>query len=278
MKIINFNGKLIDLSIPKVMGILNVTPDSFYDGNQFMQVEKAIQQVNKMVVEGMDILDIGGASSRPGAAKVDQDQEWERIEPILSEVITQFPELPISIDTFWSEVGLKALNLGVSMINDISGFDEDPKLLNVLADSKMAYVLMHMKGNPQNMQLDPNYKNVIADLLKYFISKISILEAKGITDIIIDPGFGFGKSIEHNYEILKHLNVFKILEKPIMVGISRKSMIYKYLEIDPIDSLPASSALHLQALLNGADIIRTHDIKEANQMIKLLLILKEQTL
>ncbi|MCL4105713.1 UNVERIFIED_CONTAM: hypothetical protein GTU68_028590 [Idotea baltica] len=251
------------------MGILNLTPDSFYDGNQFMKVENAIKQVKKMIAEGVDIVDIGAASSRPGAQSLLPFEEISRIEPVLLEIKKQFPELIISIDTYLSEVASFAINAGAHIINDISAFQIDPNLIKVIEETKAPYILMHMQGNPRTMQVNPMYENVTAEVLKFFIQKIEELKARGILDIIIDPGFGFGKSVEDNYQLFSNIEVFKMLECPILVGVSRKSMIYKLLNLSAEESLSATSALHLQSLFMGANLLRVHDVKEAKQMITL---------
>jgi dihydropteroate synthase len=269
MKSIRLKGSLFNFDVPKVMGILNITPDSFYDGSKFTSVDKALKQVESMVVAGVDIVDIGAASSRPGAEIISPEQEIARIKDTLLEIKKQFPELPLSIDTFHSQVASYAINKGVDIINDISAFEMDDRMLDVITEAKVPYIMMHMKGVPKSMQVNPQYENVTREILQFFVRKLRILQVKGISDVIIDPGFGFGKSIEDNYRIVRELSTFKMLEKPILVGISRKSMIYKYLQIDADKSLSATSALNLQSLLNGADILRVHDVKEAVQMVKL---------
>lgn len=269
MNVINCKGKPFDLSVPKVMGILNLTPDSFYDGNKHNSVVKALSHVRKMMDEGIDILDMGAASSRPGAKKISADEELTRLQPILKEITAEFPDLVISIDTFWKKVAEKTIDMGASIINDISAASQDSELLNFVSEAKVPYLLMHMKGTPVNMQDKPQYDNVVSHVIGFFIEKIRLLESKGITDVILDPGFGFGKSIDHNYQMLNKLSVFNILEKPILVGLSRKSMIYRVLGNEAKDTLAATTALHLQCLLNGAKILRAHDVKEANQAIKL---------
>ncbi len=261
--------KLVKVEDPAVMGILNLTPDSFYAEGRFMDVDKAVAATRSMVRDGIDILDIGAASSRPGASEVGPVEELRRIEPVLKQIVSEFPDLLISIDTYWRKVAERAVILGASMINDISGGMKGDGLIEFVAEAKIPYVLMHMQGQPTNMQENPVYGNVVQEILQFFIEKIDYLDRKGVVDIIIDPGFGFGKSIEHNYDLLKKLSVFKLVEKQILVGLSRKSMIYKHLKINPEASLPATCALHLRALENGANILRVHDVAEAHQAIKL---------
>lgn len=269
MESINCNGKILDLSVPRIMGILNVTPDSFYDGNKYNSVDLAMDQVRLMLSEGMDILDIGAASSRPGAAAVTPEEEWNRLSPVLSEVVKEFPNLIVSVDTYWAQVAEKSINTGASIINDISAFEIDKNLLNVMADSGTPYILMHMQGTPDKMQLHPTYEDVTHEVMIYFIEKIRTLHKKGVYDIILDPGFGFGKSIDHNYELVRNFDLFKILEKPLLAGISRKSMIYKKLGITPAETLEITTALHLQLLLKGAKLLRVHDVKAARQAIEI---------
>ncbi|GLR17450.1 dihydropteroate synthase [Portibacter lacus] len=269
MKSINANGHIISFEEPKIMGILNVTPDSFYDGNKFNAVDAAILQVSKMITEGVDILDIGAASSRPGAETLTAEEEISRLKPILSEIKNQFPELIISVDTYLSKVAYFAINNGAQIINDISAFEIDSKMLDVVEETQAPYVLMHMKGQPRTMQANPSYESVTEEVLKFCIKKIEQLKARSVKDYIVDPGFGFGKSIDDNYKLFMNLEVFKLLEAPILVGISRKSMIYKLLGITAKESLSATSALHLQSLFMGANILRVHDVKEAKQTIDL---------
>lgn len=266
---INAGGRPFILDTPKIMGILNLTPDSFYDGGSYNDVNAALTQVQKMVLEGVDILDLGAASSRPGAGILDPQEEIDRLIPILKEVRTQFPDIIISIDTYHRDVAEMAVGHGASIINDISAFSIDPSLEDFVIEAQLPYVLMHMQGSPGTMQKAPAYKDVSGEILQFFLEKIHHLEARGVRDIIIDPGFGFGKSIDHNYELLSRLEIFKLTGRPILCGISRKSMIYKLLDIDAKDALPATTALHLECLKKGANILRVHDVKEAAQVIKL---------
>ncbi|MDB4344271.1 dihydropteroate synthase [bacterium] len=251
------------------MGIINVTPDSFYDGGKNNSVETAITQVRKHLKEGAKVIDIGGYSSRPGADEVTEQEELNRTIPVIEAVLIAFPDTIISIDTFRSNVAKKAIEAGAAIINDISAGDLDENMFSVVAEKQVPYILMHMQGTPETMQNNPNYKNIIQEITHYFSEKINTLRKKGVIDIIIDPGFGFGKTLEHNYEILGKLNHFQLLNVPILAGVSRKSMIYKLLEISPQESLNGTIAANIIALRNGATILRVHDVKEAAECVKL---------
>ena len=267
---INCRGELIDLSEPKVMGILNITTDSFYDGGKYNSEKEIIVQVNKMISEGCDILDIGAYSSRPGAKEISSDEELDKLLPVLDLVRKEFPDIIISVDTFRSEVAKKVIeDYQVDIINDISAGDLDDKMHELIADLNVPYIMMHMKGIPQNMQQAPKYKNVVKEIMEYFSIKLEKFKLLGVKDVILDPGFGFGKSVEHNYQLLKHLDDFKIFELPLLVGLSRKSMINKVLEIKPDEALNGTSILNSFALLGGANILRVHDVKEAKETIKI---------
>ena len=266
---INLNGNLMDLSTPKIMGILNVTPDSFYDGGMFDSNKKILDHVEKMLTDGADIIDVGGYSSRPGAKEVKLKDEIKRVVPAIELIKKEFNESTISVDTFRSEVALQAVNSGASIINDISGGDLDPNMFNCVAELNIPYIIMHMQGNPKNMQNNPLYENVIVEIIENLSKKVFEATEAGVIDVIIDPGFGFGKTIEHNYKILSELSFFKELDCPILVGLSRKSMIYKLLEEKPENVLNGTTCLNTVSILNGANILRVHDIKEANEVIKL---------
>ena len=271
---INIRGKLFDLSKPKVMGILNVTPDSFYDGgvhNEFNNIEN---HVNKMVEDGMDILDIGGYSSKPGAKDISVDEEMSRVIPILKHIRKIFTDLVISIDTFRSKIASISLDEGADIINDISSGTLDKNMISVIAKNNCPYILMHMQGNPQNMQNDPSYENVTLEIIQYLAQRIKIARDNNIVDLIVDPGFGFGKKLEHNFEILNNLEKFNILDIPILAGFSRKSMIYKTLKSSSEKALNGTSSLNTIALTKGAKILRVHDVKEAKECI----ILHEKTI
>jgi len=267
--LINCKGKLINLSTPKTMGIINATPDSFYDGGINNSVKKATELAEKHMSDGATFLDIGGYSSKPGAKNIDSKTEIDRIIPIIKSINKRIPEAVISVDTFRHEVARAALNEGASLINDISAWEMDKKLFNIIREFNVPYILMHMKGNPSNMQKNPQYENIIEELILYFSLKIQQLNLNGIKDVIIDPGFGFGKNINHNFTLLKDLNELSVLNKPILVGLSRKSMIYKSLKTNSIESINGTTALNMLALENGAKILRVHDIKEAQECIKL---------
>ncbi|MDA7567321.1 dihydropteroate synthase [Flavobacteriaceae bacterium] len=273
--ILNINGGVFDLSSPKIMGVLNVTPDSFYDGGVFSNKKKILAQVEKMILDGADIIDIGGFSSKPGAKTISLKEEEKRVIPIIKLINKTFNKIIISVDTFRSEIAEKSLNEGASIINDISGGDLDKNIYQISYKYKAPYIMMHMNGVPSNMQNNPKYENINHDIIKDFTSKIDSAEKKGVCDIIIDPGFGFGKTIQHNYQILNNLKLYTVLKKPILVGISRKSMIYKLLKTDPSKALNGTTSLNTIALINGANILRVHDVKEAKEVIKLYSFLKE---
>lgn len=273
---INCAGKLIDLSIPKIMGILNITPDSFYDGGRYNSDKKILDHIEKMVIDGATFIDIGAYSSRPGGVDIDENEELKRIIPAIELVNKKFPEIIISIDTFRSKVAEACLNSGASIINDISASQLDEKMMETIAKYNVPYIIMHMKGNPQNMMDKTNYDDMLQEMIKYFSKKINQAISYKINDIIIDPGFGFAKNIKQNYDLLNHLDLLKILDKPIMVGISRKSMIYKSLDSTPEEALNGTTVLNTVALIKGASILRVHDVKEANECIKLIGSLNKQ--
>ena len=251
------------------MGILNATPDSFYDGGQFNATQKAVDQVGQMLLDGLDILDLGAVSTRPQAAEVSEEEELDRLLEILEGVKKNYPDLPISIDTFRSKVAQQTIAAGAHIINDISGGTLDSEMFNTVAQLKVPYILMHIQGTPQTMQQNPVYKNVVAAILEDLGKKTQELINLGVDDIIIDPGFGFGKTVAHNFKLLKQLEDFKIIEMPIMVGISRKSMINKVLKTHQKNALNGTTALHAWALEKGANILRVHDVKEARQVVTL---------
>lgn len=266
---INCKGNLIDLSTPLVMGVINSTPDSFYDGGNYNKVSLALKQVEKHLNEGASFIDVGGYSSRPNAIKVSEEEELRRVIPLIKEINTQFPQALVSIDTFRSKVAEKAVYAGASIINDISAGELDDKMLNTVAELQVPYIAMHMKGTPQNMQKNPIYKNVVEEIIYYFSKKIEKANQLGINDLILDVGFGFGKSIEDNYKLLNSLDLFKLFKIPILVGVSRKSMLYKPLEIEPSEALNASTIAHTVALQKQINILRVHDVKEAIECIKI---------
>ncbi|GAB4497898.1 MAG: dihydropteroate synthase [Saprospiraceae bacterium] len=267
---LNCRGQLLDLSRPLVMGILNVTPDSFFDGGRYSGKDAALKQAEKMLSEGAAILDIGGASSRPGAAEISEKEEFERVVPVIEVIKSHFSEAIISIDTWRASVAKAAIEAGASMVNDISGGQFDGKMFETVAALGTPYILMHMQGTPATMQQNPHYEDVVTEVLDFFIKKIEKLRALGVKDIVLDPGFGFGKTVEHNYQLLKNLHVFgSVTGLPVLAGISRKSMICKVLKVNPEHALNGTTALHIVALQQGAKILRVHDVREAVEVIKL---------
>lgn len=272
---LNCRGRLINLDEPKVMGIINVTPDSFHADSRRGDVEGALRGADKMVSEGVSFLDVGGYSSRPGASDVSLQEELDRVTPIVEALHRHFSSIPISVDTFRSEVAEQALSSGASLVNDISGGVLDPEILHVAAKHEAPYILMHMKGTPSNMQVSPEYEDVVLDVMDFFIERSSLALAAGLHDVILDPGFGFGKTIEHNYQLLQGLHAFRAIGAPLLVGISRKSMVWKVLGSSPDAALNGTTALHMVALQQGASILRVHDVKEAVEVISLWKHLKE---
>lgn len=270
MQTINCKGTLIDLSLPKVMGIINTTPDSFYDGGKTTNLKEILSQAEKMLLEGATFLDIGGYSSRPGADEVSENEELSRVIPAIEEILKQFPEAILSIDTFRSAIAKKAVISGAAIVNDISGGAIDGDMFNTVSTLKVPYILMHMRGTPQNMITKTDYKNVTHEVIKYFSERIAKARAAGINDIIIDPGFGFAKTREQSFELLSNLELLSHFDAPILAGISRKSMIYKTLATTPNKALNGTTTLNTVALQKGASILRVHDVKEAIECIKLL--------
>ncbi|OGS62944.1 MAG: dihydropteroate synthase [Flavobacteria bacterium GWF1_32_7] len=271
---INCNGNLIDLSTPKVMGILNVTPNSFYDGGKHKEINSIIHQVDKMLSEGADFIDIGAYSSKPSAEFVSEEEEIKRLVHIIKELVETFPTIILSVDTFRANVARASVENGVAMVNDISAGLLDDKMLETVADLKVPYIMMHMRGNPQTMQSLTDYNDIVKEMIFYFSERIQKVRSFGISDIVIDPGFGFAKTLEQNYEVLHKMELFSMLELPLLVGISRKSMIYKVLENSPQEALNGTSVLNTIALQKGAKILRVHDVKEAVECIKLVSKLK----
>lgn len=266
---INCKGKLIDLSTPKVMGILNVTPDSFYDGGQYKDESTILQQVETMLNDGATFIDIGGYSSRPGADYVTEAEELNRVIPVVDLILKYYPETLISIDTFRSEVAKKGIEAGAALINDISAGHLDNNMIDTIGTLGVPYIMMHMKGNPKTMQQLTDYDDLIKDIISYYGERIAKAHAAKINDIIIDPGFGFAKTLEQNFELLNHLELLQIVDKPLLAGISRKSMIYKTLNTTSENALNGTTALHMVALQKGAKILRVHDVKEAVDCVTL---------
>ncbi len=267
---INCLGKLVDLSGPKVMGILNVTPNSFYDGGKHADEKSVLKQVEKMLNEGAAFIDIGAYSSKPSAEFVSEKEEIKRLIPILQLVLQHFPETLISVDTFRSKVAKAGIENGACIINDISAGNLDEAMMQTVAELQIPYIMMHMKGNPQSMQSLAQYENVVKEILFYFSEKVAQARSLGINDLIIDPGFGFAKTLEQNFEVMNNLDLFQMLELPMLVGISRKSMIYKTLETEPDFALNGTTVLNTIALQKGANILRVHDVKEAVEAIRLV--------
>ena len=274
-KYINVAGKLLDLSIPKVMGVINITPDSFYKSSRFMDGDEIVKTAAMLLSDGADIIDIGGYSSRPGASEVTSEEEKKRVLKAICLINREFPEAIISIDTFRSEIAREAVSsCGALMVNDISGGEADSKMFDVIQELNVPYIMMHMQGIPENMQDNPVYSDVVTEILVWFSSKIVQLQSAGVKDIIIDPGFGFGKTAGHNFEILHRLDDFSISGLPLLVGMSRKSMIWKTLNVSPEEALNGTTVLNTIALMKGADILRVHDVKEAVQAVRLMEMIK----
>lgn len=271
---INCNGNLIDLTTPKVMGILNVTPNSFYDGGKHKEINSIIHQVDKMLSEGADFIDIGAYSSKPSAEFVSEEEEIKRLVPIVKSLVETFPNIILSVDTFRAQVAKASVEHGVAMVNDIAAGLLDDKMLETVAELKVPYIMMHMRGNPQTMQSLTDYNDIVKEMIFYFSERIQKARSFGISDIVIDPGFGFAKTLEQNYKVLHKMELFEMLELPILVGVSRKSMIYKVLESSPQEALNGTSVLNTIALQKGAKILRVHDVKEAVECIKLVSKLK----
>ena len=271
-KSINLNGRLLSLKSPVVMGILNVTPDSFYAGSRQADEAAVAQRIETILAEGGAIVDIGGYSSRPDAAEVTEEEEWQRIKPALKRMQRDFPEVPVSVDTFRSAIARRAVEeYGTAMINDISGGMLHARMFETIALLQVPYILMHMRGTPQTMQQHTDYDDLMEDIMLYFAQKVRALRQLGVNDVILDPGFGFAKTLEQNYELMRSLSEFSIhFETPLLVGISRKSMIYKLLNATPEDSLNGTTVLNTYALLNGADILRVHDVKAATETIEIV--------
>lgn len=266
---LNCKGRLLVVDKPLVMGIINATPDSFYKGSRFSGTDTILMQAEKMLKEGADILDIGGQSTRPGSELVSAEDEIKRVLPAIEAISKKFPGSFISIDSFYAKVVKEAVDAGAGIVNDISGGSMDNKMIETVATLNVPYILMHIKGTPQTMQQNTAYENVTREVLDYLIKKTNELKQSGINDVIIDPGFGFGKTIGHNFELLKNLSVFKMIDKPILLGISRKSLIYKTLGGTAEEALNGTTVLNTIGLMNGASILRVHDVKEAKEAISL---------
>lgn len=269
-KTLRIRGKIIDLSKPKIMGILNVTPDSFYDGGFYTTEHDILTQADKMIREGADFLDIGGYSSRPGSHNITPDEEWKRVQKAIKSIKKEFPQIILSIDTFRATVAQRAINEGCDMINDIGAGQLDNDMFNTVAALQVPYIIMHMRGTPQTMSQLTTYDNFIKEVIDYFHALLFQLNQQGIKDVLVDPGFGFAKTVDQNFELLNALDQLHILGKPLLIGVSRKSMIWKTLNTTPEFSLNGSTVLNTIGLLKGASIVRVHDVKEAKETINLL--------
>ncbi|WP_082434901.1 dihydropteroate synthase [Pedobacter sp. Hv1] len=267
---LNSKGRLIDLSSPAVMAILNITPDSFYGNSRINTIDEALKATENFLNEGAKFIDIGAYSSRPGAADVSTDEELKRLIPIVAAIAKEFSTALISVDTFRAKVASEAIAAGAHLINDIAAGELDKNMFETVARLQVPYIFMHMKGTPQTMQQDPSYQNVTQEVFTYFEEKVATLKKLGVKDMLIDPGFGFAKTIAHNYELLQQLQVFNTFELPILVGFSRKSMITKVLDIKAADALNGTTVLNTTALLKGVSILRVHDVKEAVECVKLV--------
>ncbi|WP_440122840.1 dihydropteroate synthase [Tenacibaculum sp. Ill] len=267
---INCKGTLVDLTKPKVMGILNVTPDSFFDGGKYKNERDILEQAEKILSEGATFIDVGAYSSRPGAKHISEEEELQRMLPVVELLIKNFPEIIISIDSFRSRVVEESINAGAAIINDISGGKMDEQMFKTVAKLQVPYIMMHMKGTPQNMQQNPQYENVVTEVISFFAEQLFKLRELKVNDVIIDVGFGFGKTLDQNYELLKKLSLFKSLDVPILTGVSRKSMLYKLLGVTPKEALNATTVANTIALLNGTHILRVHDVKEAVETVKIV--------
>ncbi len=270
MYTLNGRGRLISLEKPAVMGIINITADSFYAGSRRQGIDGILQQAEKMIGEGAAILDLGGQSTRPGAERISAEEELSRVLPAVEAIATRFPETVISVDTFYSRVALETVRVGAAMVNDVSGGLLDADMLQTVAALKVPYVCMHMKGEPQTMQANPHYDDVTREVLDFFIGRVADCRKAGIVDIIADPGFGFGKNITHNFTLLKNLELFKMLGLPILLGLSRKSTIYKTLGTSAEEALNGTTALNTIGLMKGANILRVHDVREAVEAVRLV--------
>jgi dihydropteroate synthase len=273
-KTLNIRGMLYALDSPRIMGIVNLTPDSFYDKSRVQRDEEIVKRVEAMISEGADFIDLGGYSSRPGATHISEQEEWGRLQPAMKVILKNFPDALISVDTFRSSIARKAYEEGASIINDISGGQLDDRMFKTMSEIRIPYILMHMKGDPRTMNSMTTYDNLFKEMINYFESKIIELKASGVNDIILDPGFGFAKSLDQNYELLKNFTYFEVIGYPLLVGLSRKSMIFKELDVQPSEALNGTIILNTVSLLKRASILRVHDIKEAKEVVNLIAKLK----
>ena len=269
-KTLNFRGKLFTFDAPVIMGVMNITPDSFYEGSRIRTIDSVLIRAEEMISEGALMLDVGGYSTRPGADDISEEDELKRVIPVLTAIVRRFPGTIISVDTFRSRVAAEAVNHGALMINDVSGGGLDDRMYDTVASLGVPYVLMHMRGNPKTMKDQNRYENLIRETGEYFSERLSRLSAMNVSDIVLDPGIGFAKNIGQNFEILRNLKYFQIFGFPLMIGVSRKSLIYRTLKIDPGEALNGTTVLNTLALLNGASILRVHDVKAARETITLM--------
>ena len=265
----NCKGKLIDLTKPKVMGILNSTPDSFFSGSRVGNLDAALKVAEQMLTEGVDFLDVGGMSTRPNSDEVSENEELNRVIPLVEVILKEFPDALISVDTYRSKVAKEAVNAGAALVNDISAGSMDGEMFSTMAELKVPYILMHMQGKPKTMQQNPTYENVVIEINQFFSEKIRELNELGVNDILLDPGFGFGKTVEHNYELMQNLNLLGFEKFPLLVGVSRKSMVTRLLNVSATEALNGTTALHMIALERGAKILRVHDVKEAKEVVQI---------
>lgn len=270
MYTLNCKGKLLVIDQPVVMGIINATPDSFFEGHLDSGLENMVSLAGAMLEAGAAVLDIGGQSTRPGSKRIGAEEETERVLPVIEAILKKYPEAIISVDTYHSQVAFAAVSAGARIVNDISGGEMDPQMLSTVGQLRVPYIAMHMQGTPETMQECPKYEHVTREVLDFFIAKIEECRKAGIADIIVDPGFGFGKTHQHNFQLLKQLSLLSILEKPILAGLSRKGTIYKTLGISQQEALNGTTCLNTVALLNGASILRVHDVREAREVVKLV--------
>jgi len=274
---LNLRGKIMNLSSPIVMGIINITPDSFYDGGKFQSNWQVVKHAEQLLSEGAAILDLGAASTRPGAGLVSATEERERLLPVIKGILRRFPEAILSIDTYNSETAIMAIEEGAHMINDISAGNIDPAMFDTIARLQVPYIMMHMQGTPASMQQNPVYKDLIKEISAFFAERINQLNQMGVNDIIIDPGFGFGKTIEHNYQLLNQLDFFRTFDLPVLVGVSRKSMINRVLGTTPDEALNGTTVLNAIALEKGVSMLRVHDVRQAMEAVKIVEMLKSQS-
>lgn len=265
----NCKGKLIDLTKPKVMGILNSTPDSFFSGSRVGNLDAALKVAEQMLTDGVDFLDVGGMSTRPNSDEVSENEELNRVIPLVEVILKEFPDALISVDTYRSKVAKEAVNAGAALVNDISAGSMDGEMFSTMAELKVPYILMHMQGKPKTMQQNPTYENVVIEINQFFSEKIRELNELGVNDILLDPGFGFGKTVEHNYELMQNLNLLGFEKFPLLVGVSRKSMVTRLLNVSATEALNGTTALHMIALERGAKILRVHDVKEAKEVVQI---------